>query len=122
MIQGGSAAAGAAGGYMLERNGSTKAKVLGTAGGALVGGLASSLAMGEDKQVLQEGIDQGYVLASADDVKKLYWAKQALEQRAANGNGTLRYYRFEDEGTTKDGRRLAPEEVAIPVYEPDRVN
>jgi hypothetical protein len=119
-IIGGSSAAGAAGGYLLERNGSTKAKVLGAAGGALVGGALSTLALGDDKNVYQRGVDDGYIQASSDDAKKLYFAKQALEKKATAGTGSLRYYSFEDEGTTSDGRKLAPENVAIPIYEPDR--
>jgi hypothetical protein len=63
--------------------------------------------------------DEGYLLGAADAVKQLYWAKQALEapgiRRPA---GSVHYYTWEDSGTTRDGRRLAPETVAVPVFVP----
>jgi hypothetical protein len=64
-------------------------------------------------------VDEGYLLGSADAVKKLYWAKQALE--APGGSrpaGRIEYYTWEDSGTARDGRRLAPETVAVPVFIP----
>ena len=64
-------------------------------------------------------VDEGYVLGSADAVKQLYWAKQALEAPpGANPAGRVEYYTWEDSGTASDGRRLAPETVAVPVFVP----
>lgn len=67
----------------------------------------------------RRGVDEGYLLGSADAVKQLYWAKQALEAPGAQGpEGRTAYYTWEDSGTTRDGRRLAPETVAVPVFIP----
>jgi hypothetical protein len=64
-------------------------------------------------------VDQGYLLGSADAIKRLYWAKQALEApRADAPAGRTEYYTWEDSGTTVDGRRLAPGTVAVPVFVP----
>jgi hypothetical protein len=64
-------------------------------------------------------VDEAYLLGSADAVKKLYWAKQALEAPGASGPaGRIRYYTWEESGTAGDGRRLAPETVAVPVFIP----
>jgi hypothetical protein len=64
-------------------------------------------------------VDQGYLLGSADAVKQLYWAKQALEApRASAPAGRTEYYTWEDSGTAGDGRRLAPGTVAVPVFVP----
>jgi len=64
-------------------------------------------------------VDEAYLLGSADAVKQLYWAKQALEAPGASGPaGRIRYYTWEESGTASDGRRLAPETVAVPVFVP----
>jgi hypothetical protein len=63
--------------------------------------------------------DQGYLLGAADAVKQLYWAKQALEApRGATSEGRIEYYTWEESGTARDGRKLAPETVAVPVFIP----
>lgn len=116
-LVGGASAAGAAAGYAVAPK---NAKAIGAAAGGLVGGMGAALAMGPDPKVYQRGLDDGYMLASADDIKRLFWAKAALEKRDNEQKGVMRYYTFEDEGTTKDGRKLAPEKIAIPVYEPER--
>jgi len=61
-------------------------------------------------------VDEGYLLGEADAVKQLYWAKQELE--APGPAGKLKYYTWEQSGTSLDGRRLAPETVAVPVFIP----
>ncbi len=67
----------------------------------------------------RRGVDEGYLLGSADAAKQLYWAKQALEAPGGPGpEGRIKYYTWEDSGTTRDGRRLAPETVAVPVFIP----
>jgi hypothetical protein len=119
-ILGGGTAAGAGIGYALADDDN---KAAGTAIGAVGGALATSLALGEDREVYQRGLDEGYMLGSADSAKRLYWAKQDLERQRANigaGNGAVRYYVWEDEGMASDGRKLAPERVAVPIYEPTR--
>lgn len=64
-------------------------------------------------------VDEGYLLGSADAVKQLYWAKQALEAPCGSKPvGKVEYYTWEESGTTRDGRRLAPETVAVPVFIP----
>jgi hypothetical protein len=67
----------------------------------------------------RRGVDEGYLLGSADTVKQLYWAKQALEAPEENRPaGKTEYYTWEESGTARDGRRLAPETVAVPVFIP----
>jgi hypothetical protein len=64
-------------------------------------------------------VDQGYLLGAADAVKQLYWAKQALEAPCgARPAGRTEYYVWEESGTARDGRKLAPETVAVPVFVP----
>ena len=67
----------------------------------------------------RNAVDEGYVLGAADAVKQLYWAKQALEAPCAcRPAGRTEYYVWEESGTTRDGRKLAPETVAVPVFIP----
>jgi len=55
----------------------------------------------------RNAVDQGYLLGQADAVKRLYWAKQALEAPSATGPaGRIEYYVWEDSGTARDGRKL----------------
>jgi hypothetical protein len=64
-------------------------------------------------------VDQGYLLGSADTIKQLYWAKQALEApREARPAGRTEYYVWDDPGIAGDGRKLAPAPVAVPVFVP----
>lgn len=64
--------------------------------------------------------DQAYMQGAADAAKQLYWARQALEApRGATPAGRTEYYTWEESGTARDGRRLAPETVAVPVFIPD---
>jgi hypothetical protein len=95
------------------------------------GALLTSLALGEDTELAQRKLDEGYMLGSADAAKRLYWAKQDIERQKAElaasnayggtaGGGSVRYYVWEDEGLASDGRKLAPERVAVPIYEPHR--
>lgn len=117
-LLGAGTAAGASIGYAVSDDDN---KALGTAAGAVGGALLTSVALGEDPEVYQRGVDEGYMLGSADSAKRLYWAKQDLErQRAAAGAGSggVRYYVWEDEGIASDGRKLAPERVAVPIFEP----
>jgi hypothetical protein len=63
--------------------------------------------------------DEGYLLGEADAVKQLYWAKQTLEAPGRGAPaGRVEYYTWEESGTTRDGRKLAPETVAVPVFVP----
>jgi hypothetical protein len=67
--------------------------------------------------------EQGYQLGSADTVKRLYWAKQALEAPSRDRPaGRIMYYAWEESGVTRDGRKLAPETVGVPVFIPDPVS
>jgi hypothetical protein len=114
-VIGGSAAAGAGAGAAIagDKN---------RAGGAIIGGAAgatvATLALGADGEVYSRGLDDGYSLGSADAIKRHYWAKQALEAPDADDAGQMSYYIWEEQGIATDGRRLAPERVALPVYEP----
>ena len=64
------------------------------------------------------GPDAAYQRGQADAVKQLYWAKQALEAPGARPAGRILYSVWEESGVTRDGRRLAPEEVGVPVFVP----
>jgi hypothetical protein len=67
----------------------------------------------------RDAVDQGYLLGAADAVKQLYWAKQALEAPCAQRPaGRTEYYIWEESGAARDGRKLAPETVAVPVFVP----
>jgi hypothetical protein len=80
----------------------------------LIGGCASP-----SGSVRRNAADEGYLLGQADAVKQLYWAKQALEAPGRSGPaGRIEYYTWEESGTTRDGRKLAPETVAVPVFVP----
>jgi hypothetical protein len=64
-------------------------------------------------------VDEAYLLGAADAVKQLYWAKQALEApRPGEPAGETRYYTWVDKGDAADGRRLAPQTLAVPVFMP----
>jgi hypothetical protein len=70
----------------------------------------------------RQAVDEGYLLGEADAVKRLYWAKQALEAPSAERPaGKTEYYEWEESGPMRDGRKLAPETVAVPVFVPDPV-
>jgi len=67
----------------------------------------------------RKAVDQGYLLGAADTVKQLYWAKQALEApRGQAPAGRMEYYTWQESGRAPDGRSLAPETVAVPVFVP----
>jgi hypothetical protein len=79
-----------------------------------LGGCGSAPGAADRKKV-----DEGYLLGAADAVKQLYWAKQALEAPCeSKPAGRIEYYTWEESGTTRDGRKLAPEVVAVPVFIP----
>jgi hypothetical protein len=67
----------------------------------------------------RKAVDEGYLLGAADTVKQLYWARQALEApRSGQPEGKMEYYTWEETGRAADGRKLAPETVAVPVFVP----
>lgn len=67
----------------------------------------------------RNAVDQGYLLGAADAVKQLYWARQALEAPCGTRPaGRTEYYTWEESGIARDGRKLAPETVAVPVFVP----
>ncbi len=49
-------------------------------GGAAIGGASTAaltaMALGEDQATKQKGFDEGYDAGQADEIKRLYWAKQ----------------------------------------------
>ncbi len=86
---------------------------------ALVAALALSGCESSPGKADRKGVDEGYLLGAADTVKQLYWAKQALEAPAeSKPAGKIEYYTWEESGIARDGRRLAPETVAVPVFVP----
>ena len=71
--------------------------------------------MGATPQPISHRLPQ----AEADAVRQLYWAQQAMEGQASRRpSGRILYYVWEDLGAARDGRRLAPEEIGVPVYVP----
>lgn len=115
------AASGAAAGYGIGKATGKDTAVttaLGGVTGAVIG--AAMTNSGNARQAYQQGVDDGYILGNADATKRMYWLKQRLERPQQAGDGVTRYYTYESEGTTSDGRKLAPEKVAIPIFEPNR--
>jgi hypothetical protein len=79
--------------------------------------LAGCSSPGSDSR--RKAVDEGYLLGASDTVKQLYWARQALEApRPGQPAGKLEYYTWEETGRAADGRKLAPETVAVPVFIP----
>jgi hypothetical protein len=71
------------------------------------------------RSACEQARDDGYLRGQSDAVKQLYWAKQALEAPpAGRPAGRLEYYTWPEAAVTPDGRRLAPENVAVPVFIP----
>ena len=69
----------------------------------------------------RKAFDEGYIAGSADAVKQLYWERQALEAPGrGRPAGQVEYFSWEESGTARDGRRLAPETVGVPVFIPAR--
>ena len=80
----------------------------------LLGGCAGGPSAG------RTAADEAYLLGAAAAVKQLYWARQALEAPGASRPaGRTMYYSWEESGAARDGRRLAPETVCVPVFVPD---
>jgi hypothetical protein len=116
-------AVGAGAGYGIGKSAGWNPALSAAVGGVV--GAVTTTALTNHKAndaAYQQGIDDGYILGSSDAVKRMYWLKQRLERPQQSGDGTLRYYIYESEGTTPDGRKLAPEQVAIPIYEPNRTH
>lgn len=91
-----------------------------TVAGAAAGGLLTSLALGEDEQVRQQGFDQGYIHGQSDAIKRQYFLRQALERQPLTSpvaNGEPVYYVMPGPEVTVDGRKLAPHTVAVRVME-----
>jgi hypothetical protein len=81
--------------------------------------LLAALLFGCRSQPRGTAADRAYALGRADEVRRLYWAKQALEAPGRTGPaGRTEYYVWEESGTAADGRKLAPEKVAVPVFIP----
>jgi hypothetical protein len=84
-----------------------------------IAGFALAGCAGSPARTDRRSVDEGYLLGEADAVKQLYWAKQALEAPGAGRpEGRMEYYTWEDSGTARDGRKLAPQVVAVPVFVP----
>jgi hypothetical protein len=82
-------------------------------------GLANGCAS-RPEALQRRAVDEGYLLGEADAIKRLYWAKQALEApRDDRPAGKTEYYVWEESGVARDGRKLAPETLAVPVFIPD---
>ncbi len=64
----------------------------------------------------QLGLDDGYLLGTSDGIKRAYWLKQR-EERRFNQEGTRHYYSWEAPEETRDGRRLVPHPVVVPIVE-----
>ena len=106
---------GAAGGYLLGDHSAGT-----TAAGAIAGGALTSLALGQDESVRQDGFDQGYVQGQSDAIKRQYFYRRSCEAeplaRDANGGEPV-YYLMPGPEVTVDGRRLEPHQVAVRVVE-----
>lgn len=89
-------------------------------GGAAIGGASSALltsaALGEDESVKRKGYEDGYISGQADEVKRLYWAKQRLEQQG-DGGSNRQYYTFPGRTELADGTQLVPHDVTVMIDE-----
>jgi hypothetical protein len=82
-------------------------------------GLVALSGCSSPQESRRKAVDEGYLLGSADTVKQLYWARQALEAaHPGQPAGRTEYYTWEETGRASDGRKLAPETVAVPVFIP----
>jgi len=109
------ALAGGAAGYALGH----KDPKLAVAGAGL-GALATSLAMGKDPAVLQEGFDEGYVRGQSDAIKRQVFLRYSLEERPmpnANEEGKPVYFKVPGPTVTSDGRKLEPHYVVVQTVE-----
>jgi hypothetical protein len=87
--------------------------------GLIVAAVLLAGCAGPQASTSMKAVDQGYLLGAADTVKQLYWAKQALEApRGQQPAGKVEYYTWEESGRAVDGRKLAPETIAVPVFIP----
>ncbi len=92
------------------------------AASAMVLGLALSGCLAAPGRTERRAYEEGYAAGAADAVKRLYWARQALEKPGSRGPaGRVEYYSWEESGTARDGRRLAPESIGVPVFVPSPV-
>lgn len=109
-------AAGGGIGYLIDPD-----NPLALAGGAVIGGTtaaaATALALGEDQATKQKGFDEGYEAGQADEIKRLYWAQQRIQQQG-DGEGRRAYYTFPGVSERADGTRLVPHDVTLPIIEP----
>ena len=64
-----------------------KGRSVSSAGGALVGGAVGAWGGYSVSRAYQKGVEDGYLLGSSDEVKRLYWAKQAQERGAGETTG-----------------------------------
>jgi hypothetical protein len=81
--------------------------------------LSASGCVSSQAETRKKAVDEGYLLGAADTVKQLYWAKQAVEApQPGQPTGRVEYYTWEEAGRAADGRKLAPETVAVPVFVP----
>lgn len=68
------AAAGGAAGSLYEEGGSAS-----IAGGAVLGGALTQLALGDDEESLRAGFQRGYVQGQSDAIKRQYFLRHAKE-------------------------------------------
>jgi len=111
-IKGGAAAGAGALGYAL----SDEDPII-TAASAAGGYALADLALGDNPEAIQRGFDKGYVQGQSDAVKRLYWAKQRMEQRASSAADRTRYMSIPMPTETEDGRKLKEHYLTVPVVE-----
>lgn len=72
------------------------------------------------KSAQQKSIDDGYALGTSDSIKREYWLKQSLEKSKGDAdtpdNGKTVYYTV-DGSDKRDGEKLVPSKVTVPVKE-----
>lgn len=117
-IQTAGALGGGALGYSLADDDDDRAAF--SAGGALLGGLASSqLAGNQDyKKGLKDGKELGFEEGQADASKRLYWTLQQ-SQSSQQTAGNVRLQEVDIAPTyTEDGRYLMSRKVIMPIVDP----
>lgn len=109
---------GGALGYAVGDDDSEKA--LYAAGGAALGGLATSHFLGNKdfEKGVKEGKEVGYDEGQADSAKRMYWVLQAA-QNGSRTHGQVSMREIELAPTlTEDGRFLMARKVTMPIVDP----
>jgi phage tail tape-measure protein len=115
---GGSAAGAAAGAFVGSKaSNNPVAPVIGAAGGAVVGGVGTILAINSVKAGQKKQFQQGYDQGASDAVKRQYWILQNAQKGKREPAYRLTYYRFTIPPDPNAPVKTVPRDIGIPIYE-----